>query len=84
MSEIVIIDSGQLALSLRLPELGMPEILCFGSEPVEADPLFEIERSSRGGAHQRHGYRRALERALADGRHGLLRLAGDCRSPWRP
>lgn len=47
MSEIVIIDSGQLALSLRLPELGMPEILAFGAEPVEADPLFEIERSSR-------------------------------------
>jgi len=47
MSEIVIIDSGQLALSLRLPALGMPEILYFGAEPVEADPLFEIERSSR-------------------------------------
>jgi alpha-galactosidase len=47
MSEIVIIDSGQLALSLRLPALGMPEILSFGSEPVEVDPLFEIERSSR-------------------------------------
>jgi alpha-galactosidase len=47
MSEIVIIDSGQLALSLRLPALGMPEILSFGSEPVEPDPLFEIERSSR-------------------------------------
>ncbi|THV22331.1 alpha-galactosidase [Peteryoungia ipomoeae] len=47
MSEIVIIDSGQMALSLRLPELGMPEILSFGSEPVEPDPLFEIERSSR-------------------------------------
>ncbi len=47
MSEIVIIDSGQLALSLRLPELGMPEILSFGAEPVEGDPLFEIERSSR-------------------------------------
>lgn len=47
MSEIVIIDSGQLALSLRLPELGMPEILSFGAEPLEADPLFEIERSSR-------------------------------------
>jgi alpha-galactosidase len=47
MSEIVIIDSGQLALSLRLPDLGMPEILSFGAEPVEADPLFEIERSSR-------------------------------------
>ncbi|MGL3607512.1 alpha-galactosidase [Rhizobium sp. G187] len=47
MSEIVIIDSGQLALSLRLPKLGMPEILSFGREPAEADPLFEIERSSR-------------------------------------
>ncbi|AOG12505.1 alpha-galactosidase [Agrobacterium sp. RAC06] len=47
MSEIVIIDSGQLALSLRLPALGMPEILSFGAEPVDADPLFEIERSSR-------------------------------------
>ncbi|KPF45059.1 alpha-galactosidase [Rhizobium sp. AAP43] len=47
MSEIVIIDSGQMALSLRLPKLGMPEILSFGREPAEADPLFEIERSSR-------------------------------------
>ncbi|TPP07158.1 alpha-galactosidase [Rhizobium glycinendophyticum] len=47
MSEIITIDSGQLALSLRLPELGMPEILSFGAEPVSADPLFEIERSSR-------------------------------------
>ena len=44
MSEIVIIDSGQLALSLRVPELGMPEILSFGREPAETDPLFEIER----------------------------------------
>ena len=47
MSKIVTIDSGQLALSLRLPELGMPEILSFGTEPAEADPLFDIERSSR-------------------------------------
>ena len=47
MSKIVTIDSGQLALSLRLPELGMPEILSFGAEPADADPLFEIERSSR-------------------------------------
>uniref|UniRef100_A0A7C1SV45 alpha-galactosidase n=1 Tax=Agrobacterium albertimagni TaxID=147266 RepID=A0A7C1SV45_9HYPH len=47
MSEIIIIDSGQLSLSLRLPDLGMPEILSFGTEPVEPDPLFEIERSSR-------------------------------------
>ena len=47
MSKIVTIDSGQLALSLRLPELGMPEILSFGTEPEEADPLFDIERSRR-------------------------------------
>ncbi|MDH4441704.1 MAG: alpha-galactosidase [Rhizobium sp.] len=47
MSEIITIDSGQLALSLRLPELGMPEILSFGAEPASADPLFDIERSSR-------------------------------------
>jgi alpha-galactosidase len=47
MSEIITIDSGQLALCLRLPELGMPEILSFAAEPVSADPLFEIERSSR-------------------------------------
>ncbi|MDH4413334.1 MAG: alpha-galactosidase [Rhizobium sp.] len=47
MSKTITIDSGQLALSLRLPELGMPEILSFGTEPADADPLFEIERSSR-------------------------------------
>lgn len=47
MSQIITIDSGLLSLCLRLPELGMPEILSFGREPVEADPLFEIERSSR-------------------------------------
>lgn len=47
MSQTITIDSGQLSLCLRLPELGMPEILSFGREPVEADPLFEIERSSR-------------------------------------
>ncbi|MFN3503593.1 MAG: alpha-galactosidase, partial [Allorhizobium sp.] len=47
MSEIIIIDSGQLSLSLRLPDLGMPEILSFGAEPVEPDSLFAIERSSR-------------------------------------
>ncbi|CAH0338574.1 alpha-galactosidase [Rhizobium sp. CECT 9324] len=47
MSEIVTVDSGQLSLSLRLPDLGMPEILSFGTVPVEVDPLFDIERSSR-------------------------------------
>ena len=47
MSEIVTVDSGQLSLSLRLPDLGMPEILSFGTVPVEIDPLFEVQRSSR-------------------------------------
>ncbi|UJW75293.1 alpha-galactosidase [Rhizobium sp. SL42] len=47
MSEIVTVDSGQFALSLRLPDLGMPEILSFGTVPAEVDALFDIERSSR-------------------------------------
>lgn len=47
MSHIVTVESGDFALSLRLPETGMPEILAFGRPPVAADPLFEIERSSR-------------------------------------
>ncbi|WP_430253573.1 alpha-galactosidase [Neorhizobium sp. DAR64872/K0K18] len=47
MSDIVTVGSGDFALSLRLPETGMPEILAFGRPPVAADPLFEIERSSR-------------------------------------
>ncbi|SEH26520.1 alpha-galactosidase [Rhizobium sp. NFR12] len=47
MSDIVTVGSGDFALSLRLPETGMPEFLAFGRPPVVADPLFEIERSSR-------------------------------------
>ena len=47
MSDIVTVGSGDFALSLRLPETGMPEILAFGRPPVADDPLFEIERSSR-------------------------------------
>jgi alpha-galactosidase len=47
MSDIVTVGSGDFALSLRLPETGMPEILAFGRPPVVADPLFKIERSSR-------------------------------------
>ncbi len=47
MSDIVTVGSGDFALSLSLPETGMPEILAFGRPPVAADPLFEIERSSR-------------------------------------
>lgn len=47
MSQIITIDSGQMALCLSLPDLGMPQIISFAREPLEADPLFEIERSSR-------------------------------------
>jgi len=47
MSDIVTVGSGEFALSLRLPETGMPEILALDRPPVVADPLFEIERSSR-------------------------------------
>jgi len=47
MSDIVTVGSGDFALSLRLPETGMPEILAFGRPPVADDPLFQIERSSR-------------------------------------
>lgn len=47
MSDIVIIGSGAFALSLRLPALGMPEIVGFGKAAVSAEPLFDIERSSR-------------------------------------
>ncbi len=47
MSEIISIGAGDFALSLRLPEAGMPEILAFGAGPVSASPLYEVERSSR-------------------------------------
>ncbi|TWF59127.1 alpha-galactosidase [Neorhizobium alkalisoli] len=47
MTDIVTIGSGDFALSLRLPETGMPEFLAFGRPPVATDPLFDIERSSR-------------------------------------
>ncbi|TRL42626.1 alpha-galactosidase [Rhizobium straminoryzae] len=47
MSDIVTIGAGAFALSLRLPDLGMPEILSFGQPAVSAEPLFDIERSSR-------------------------------------
>lgn len=46
MSEIVSIGAGASALSLRLPHVGMPEILAFGAT-VNASPLYEVERSSR-------------------------------------
>lgn len=47
MSEIVTIGAGDLVLSLRLPDLGMPEFLSFGPAAAAADPLVEVERSSR-------------------------------------
>ncbi|MCY1666522.1 alpha-galactosidase [Rhizobium sp. SL86] len=47
MSDIVSIGSGDFALSLRLPELGMPEILSFGQAAATVDPLFNVDRSSR-------------------------------------
>lgn len=47
MSEILSIGSTEFSLSLRLPDLGMPEILALGRPTAGADPLFEVERSSR-------------------------------------
>lgn len=47
MKNIVSLGSEAFAISLRLPEIGMPEILSFGSPKTAGDPLFEIERSSR-------------------------------------
>ncbi|MBB3945487.1 alpha-galactosidase [Rhizobium skierniewicense] len=47
MSQIITIGKGEFTLSLRLPELGMPEILSFATPATSADPLFDIERSSR-------------------------------------
>ncbi|WP_421359924.1 alpha-galactosidase [Agrobacterium rosae] len=47
MSQIITIGKGNFALNLRLPKLGMPEILSFGSGATAPDALFDIERSSR-------------------------------------
>jgi alpha-galactosidase len=47
MSRIVTIGRGSFALSLRLPDRGMPQILSFGGPPVEDDALFDVERASR-------------------------------------
>ena len=47
MTRIVTIGEVPFALSLRLPDQGMPEILAFATPPVEPDALFEVERSSR-------------------------------------
>ncbi len=47
MSQIITIGKGSFTLNLRLPELGMPEILSFATPATSVDPLFDIERSSR-------------------------------------
>ncbi|KXG87764.1 alpha-galactosidase [Agrobacterium bohemicum] len=47
MSHIITIGKGSFTLNLRLPELGMPEILSFATAATSVDPLFDIERSSR-------------------------------------
>lgn len=47
MSNIVNIGSAEFGLSLRLPALGMPEIVGFGSAELTANALHDIERSSR-------------------------------------
>ena len=48
MSNILTIGEGDLCLTLKLPETGMPEIVAFGSRtPQVDDPLLDIERSSR-------------------------------------
>ncbi|NSX88977.1 alpha-galactosidase [Agrobacterium tumefaciens] len=46
-TKTVTIGPGDFSLNLRLPELGMPEILSFGKASVGQDDLFEVERSSR-------------------------------------
>ncbi|MCJ8510161.1 alpha-galactosidase [Rhizobium lemnae] len=47
MNTTVNIGSPEFGLSLRLPALGMPEILSFGVGRLQPDALFEIDRSSR-------------------------------------
>ncbi|KQO74981.1 alpha-galactosidase [Rhizobium sp. Leaf262] len=47
MSQILTIGQGDFTLNLRLPELGMPEILSFGTRAVSQSAVFDIERSSR-------------------------------------
>ena len=47
MSHITTIGKGSFTLNLRLPELGMPEILSFATAATSVDPLFDTERSSR-------------------------------------
>ncbi|MGV2107096.1 alpha-galactosidase [Agrobacterium vitis] len=47
MSDIVKIGANGFVLSLRMPEIGMPEIIGFGEAPVAGWALSEVERSSR-------------------------------------
>jgi alpha-galactosidase len=47
MNEVITIGADGFTLNLRLPKLGMPEILSFASFATSDDALFDIERSSR-------------------------------------
>ncbi|KQQ59760.1 alpha-galactosidase [Rhizobium sp. Leaf311] len=47
MNEVITIGADSFTLNLRLPKLGMPEILSFASFATSDDALFDIERSSR-------------------------------------
>ena len=46
-TEIVTVGTADFALSLRLPETGMPEFLAFGRGSIAADPLCDIDRATR-------------------------------------
>ena len=47
MNELVTIGVSDFTLSLRLPDVGMPEILTFGDRAVETEGLLDIDRASR-------------------------------------
>lgn len=47
MSQILTIGKGEFTLNLRLPPLGMPEIISFATKTASDDALFDVARSSR-------------------------------------
>ncbi|MDO1582876.1 alpha-galactosidase [Rhizobium oryzicola] len=47
MSQIITIGQSPFSLTLRLPEIGQPEIVAFGSGPSSSQSLSHVERSSR-------------------------------------
>ena len=47
MTELVTVGSADFAISLRLRDCGMPEIVSFGKARLADDPIFGVERSSR-------------------------------------